>query len=109
MKELLCSMAAALTLTLAAELIFALLWGLRKKELLLVILMNILTNPAVNLIYILSFLAGWNTPVLILLLEIGVVITEGFCCRSVIRRPWLFVFLANGFSYGIGELIKFFM
>ena len=58
---MLLSMAAALGLTLVLELTFALIWGLRKKELLLVVLMNILTNPAVNLLYLLAYQVGWNS------------------------------------------------
>ena len=100
------SMATALGLTLILELTFALVWGLRKKELLLVVLMNILTNPAVNLLYFLAYQVGWNSIGLVLLLEAAVVITEGVCCRGVIRRPWLFAFLVNLFSYGMGELLK---
>lgn len=106
---MLLSMAAALGLTLVLELAFALIWGLRKKELLLVVLMNILTNPAVNLLYLLAYQVGWNSVWLILLLETAAVVTEGFCCRDVIRRPWLFALLVNLFSYGTGELLKLFI
>ena len=38
-------MLSALALTLILETTFALAWGLRKEKLLMVVLMNILTNP----------------------------------------------------------------
>lgn len=105
---LLLSMACALGLTLVLELGFSLFWGLRKRELLLVILMNILTNPAVNLLYILTvYLMGWPALPVVVLLEAAAVVTEGFCSRGMIRRPWLFAILINAFSYSTGELLKF--
>ena len=100
------ALALALGLTLVFELAFSLVWGLRKKQLLLVILMNILTNPAVNLLYALSYQIGWNRIWIILSLELAAFITEGFCCRGMIQRPWLFALLVNGFSYSMGELLK---
>ena len=69
--------------------------------------MNILTNPAVNLLYALSYQIGWNTMGTILLLELAAIVTEGFCCRGIVPRPWLFALLVNGFSYSMGELIKY--
>lgn len=104
--SLFASLASALGLTLLLELIFSLFWGLRKKELLLVVLMNLLTNPAVNLLYLLAYLAGWVSPLFVLALEAVVVITEGFCCRGIVHRPWLFACLVNLFSFGMGELLK---
>ena len=101
------SMLTALTLTLVLELSFALVWGVRKRGLVLVILMNILTNPAVNLLWQLLYLVGWNTGWALIALEAAVVVVEGFCCRGIIRRPWLFALLVNAFSYGMGELLQF--
>ncbi len=105
---LLVSMLTALALTLALELTFALFWGLRKQELLLVALMNILTNPAVNLLYFFAVsLCGLPVLPIVIMLEAAVFVTEGFCCRDVIRRPWLFSLCVNGFSYAMGELLKY--
>ena len=101
------SMLTALTLTLVLELSFALVWGVRKQGLVLVILMNILTNPAVNLLWQLLYLVGWSTGWALILLEAAVVVVEGFCCRGIIRRPWLLALLVNAFSYGMGELLQF--
>ena len=100
------TLAVALALTLSLELVFSLFWGLRKKELLLIVLMNILTNPAVNLLYWWAYLVGWVSPLFVLALEAVVVITEGFCCRGIVRRPWLFACFVNLFSFGMGELLK---
>lgn len=97
----------ALALTLIFELLFALLWGVRKNGLLLVLLMNVMTNPAVNLLhYITVYLLGWPAVWVVLVLEIAVVVTEGLCCKDVIKRPWLFALLINGFSYTMGELLQ---
>ena len=105
--SLLPALLTALTLTLVFELLFALLWGVRKDGLLLVILMNVMTNPEVNLLhYIAVYLLGWPAVWVIPVLEIAVVITEGFCCKVVIKRPWLFALLINGFSYTAGELLQ---
>ena len=100
-------MAKALLLTLTFELLFALVWGVRKDRLLLVVLMNIMTNPAVNLLHYLAvYLLGWPAFWVIPVLELAAVITEGFCCKGVIRRPWLFAVLINAFSYSMGALIQ---
>lgn len=105
---LLVSMFFALLLTLILELLFSLVWGVRKDGLLMVVLMNLMTNPAVNLLYHLaSFLLGWETIWLVLALEAVAVFAEGLCCQGLIRRPWLFAILVNLFSFGMGELIQF--
>ena len=100
--NLLLSLLTALTLTLFFELLFALLWGVRKDGLLLVVLMNILTNPAVNLLHFFTVsLFGWSAMWVVPILEAAVVLTEGFCCKDIIKKPWLFALLINGFSYGM--------
>lgn len=105
--SLLSAMLRALLLTEALELGFSLLWGLRREELGLVLLMNIMTNPAANLLhYIFVYLLGWPRVPVVLLLEAAVVITEGLCCRSMLARPWRFALLVNGFSYGVGLLLQ---
>lgn len=105
--NLLISFLTALGLTLVFELVFALIWGVRKEGLLLVILMNVMTNPAVNLLHFFAVsLLGWPPLWVVPLLELAVVIVEGICCRGIIRRPWLFVLLANGFSYTMGVIIQ---
>lgn len=105
--KLLLSMLWALLLTELLELGFAWLWGLRRRQLLLVLLMNLLTNPAANLLhYLLTVLMGWPALPVILSIELAVLLTEGFCCRGMIPKPWLFAALVNGFSYGAGLLLQ---
>ena len=99
----------SLGLTLLLELLVARLCHLRGRDYLLVILVNILTNPAV--VY-LDMVCGawmpngrdlWQIP-----LETAAILIEGWCyarfARSV-RRPWMFALVANAFSYGCGLLI----
>lgn len=105
--SLLHAILAALALTLALELIFALVWRVRKEGLLVVALMNLMTNPAANVFYYLGVqILGWPPLWLTLALEAAVVAVEGICCRGIIRRPWLFALLVNLFSYGVGALIQ---
>lgn len=101
------SLIISLSLTLVLELLFAWFWGVRKKGLVLVILMNILTNPAVVTLHFIALsLLGWRGFLPVLILELAAFVTEGFCCRDVISRPWLFAFCINLFSYGMGELLQ---
>ena len=102
------SLLTALGLTLALELLFALVWGVRRDGLLLVVLMNVMTNPAVNVLhYIAVYLLGWPAFGVVPVLELTAVAAEGLCCRGMIRRPWLFALLINAWSYSIGVLIQF--
>ena len=104
---LLSALAISLSLTLLLELAFALLWGVRGKGLLLVILMNILTNPAVvTLHYICTAVFGWNGILPVLFLEAAAITAEGICCRGVIQKPWTFAICINLFSYFAGEILQ---
>ena len=104
---LLLSLAISLALTLLLELSFALLWGVRGKGLVLVILMNILTNPAVvTLHYISTAVFGWNKVLAVLVLEAAAIIAEAFCCRGIIQKPWKFAICVNLFSYFAGEILQ---
>lgn len=98
----------ALALTESAELLFAYLWGLRSRQLTLVFLMNVLTNPAANLLHVL-LVQGlcWPQIPVVIALELAVVITESFCCRGCVAHPVRFALCVNGFSYGIGLLTQF--
>lgn len=105
--SLLLPMVWALVMTLALELVFALAWGFRKEKLLMVVLMNVLTNPAANILY--SFMTGylgwpklWPT----IVLETAVVTIEGLCCKDFMEKPWSFVILVNLFSYTAGLLLQ---
>ena len=76
-SQLLHSLLISLLLTLMLELLFALIWGIRKKGLVLVILMNILTNPAVVLLHFFcTFFLGWTGFFPVLLLEMAAIVAE---------------------------------
>lgn len=95
----------SLALTLVLEMAFALVWGVRKKGLLIVALMNVLTNPAVVTLHFLCVNdLGW-TVLPVVILELAAMVVEGFCCKGVVKRPWLFAVLVNLFSFGIGGLL----
>jgi hypothetical protein len=108
------ALAISLILTLALETGFFFATGKRdKKDLLLLILVNILTNPAVVLTYWLMVLyTGWNAVIIIIPLEIFAVLTEGFYYKKYgrcFKRPYFFSLAANAFSYGTGVLLQYFM
>lgn len=99
--------AASLGLTLALEVPFAYAWGLRDRHNLAVaVLVNVLTNPAVVLLYLLiSARTGWPWFAVQLPLEALAVAVEAVCyreCGRDVRRPGLLALCANGFSYGVG-------
>ncbi|MCM1193401.1 MAG: hypothetical protein NC123_11190 [Butyrivibrio sp.] len=99
--------ALPLALTLAFEGVFALVWGLRRRDLLLLVLVNVLTNPAVVLLH-----ALFPGRVVTAVLELGAVAVEGGCYSrlgSAVRRPWLFSLCANGFSFCLGLAADFFI
>lgn len=101
----------SLIMTLLLELLFCLAAGVRgKKDLLLVCLVNVLTNPFVVLTnYITLYYTRWNHVLVVGVLEIGAVIVEGICYYMYgkkIRHPFYLSLCANIFSYGTGLLIN---
>ena len=110
-EALLSALGISLLLTLIFETGFFLLTGKRnKKDLLLVVMVNILTNPIVVLSYwLVSLFTNWNTDIIAVLLEIFAVLTEGYYYKKYshsIKRPYLLSAAANIFSYGIGVVIQ---
>lgn len=111
---LLRALGISLLLTLVLELLFALVWGKRSRHsLALVALVNLLTNPVVVLAHHLA-LRFTHLPQLwvVLVLEVAAVAVEALCYRKYGRdftRPWLFAFLANAFSFGIGLVLNRFI
>lgn len=108
---MLITLALSLLLTLLLEGLFALLWGLRGwREWAVLALVNLLTNPAVVLLYHLSTgLWGMNALWVTLILECSAVAVEWRCyklCSDQLKRPFLFALLANTFSYGLGLIIQ---
>ncbi len=105
------SLAVSLALTLALELGFALVWGLRgRRELAVVALVNCLTNPPVVLLHHTAVSTlGWGNVPVTAALELAAVLVEWRCykaCSEQLKRPLLFAVLANAFSYGAGRIIS---
>ena len=112
MRILLPGLAISLGMTLAFELGYALLWGVRgKRELILAALVNVLTNPVVVFVYYFVWYRRLdvNRGVVTLILEIWAIVTEALLYRKYSRsisRPWLFSLSANAVSFAAGELIN---
>ena len=110
-RILLTSLALSLSLTLVLEILFFLITGKKdKKDMLLVMMVNILTNPVVVLVYWMALLyTDWNKAFIIVPLELFAVLTEGYYYSRYGHRfthPYIFSLAANAFSYGIGVLIQ---
>lgn len=101
MRAWLFALGVSLGLTLALELIFALLCRKRGRALLLVALGNVLTNPAVVLA-----VRMWGAPVW--LMEALAVLTEGVIYQKSreFSRPYLFSLAANALSFGLGLALR---
>lgn len=104
-------LAISLLLTLAVEMPFAYLWGLRgRRDLTLAVLANVLTNPAVVLLYYLIVsVTGWTRFGVQLPLEAAATTVEAWCylrCGEDIRHPVKLAICANGLSYGVGLLLN---
>jgi len=92
--------ALSLGLTLVFEAMAAFVCGLRRRDFLLLVFVNVLTNPMAVLLH--ALFPGWPVTVA---LELGVIIVEGLCYARLgraIRRPWLFSIAANTFSFCMG-------
>ncbi len=109
---ILLSIVISLVLTIVIECTAAFSMGIRyKKDLLLVCLVNLLTNPAVVLLYYLaaSFLAIRHTFIVVLPLELLAIITEAYYYKKygcIIKHPIRFSLFLNVLSYGIGAVIN---
>lgn len=105
------SMAISLGLTLTIEIIFALIFRVtNRKDLLLILLVNFITNP--SLVFLYNFIAGktyMDESLILLMLEIPAFAVEALLLRLYserIRHPVLFAAGANLSSYLIGQLIE---
>ena len=96
----------SLLLTLVLELVIAACFGYKDKKLLiLVILVNVLTNPVAVLLH---WLGIAQIPI-----ELAVVLVESYIYRWFskdekwnIPHPVLFAVVANGLSWGLGVWIQ---
>lgn len=107
-------MVRCLLLTQAAETGLAALLGFRKRDLIFVLLVNLLTNPPV---VVLTFLCGvyWGRSVWIIsviLFEAAAFLTEALIYRSNLEKrkpnPFLVSLILNAASYAAGEVVNIF-
>lgn len=109
MKYLL-SLLLVLLLTEAIEVPLARLWSVKGRDLLFVVLANVLTNPAVNVLYAAaSVFTDLPTAAVLAVLELAAVAVEWLVYRSALdaRRPLLLSLVCNAASFGAGLLLKF--
>ena len=109
--ELLYSLGISLILTLILEVCFLYICRIRdKKDRILLILVNILTNPLAVMSYVIVFrYSNMNPIAVVTVLELFAVLTEGHYYKAysrTIRHPMLFSLGANLFSYSIGQLLN---
>ena len=107
---LLTALAVSLAMTLVLETGFFLISGKRdKKDLLLLLMVNIITNPVVVLsFWMLTIFTRVNSIFIVIPLEVLAILVEGFCYKKYgrsFKRPYLFSLSANAFSYTIGSLL----
>lgn len=111
-NELPLIMLICLSSTIMIELIMSLLLGIRnKKDILNVILVNIMTNPlVVSILMYITYNRLFNTTISIIILEILVILTEGFTYKKVLTfdkiNPYVLSLILNISSYFIGELLN---
>ena len=108
------SLVISLVLTIIFEITFFFVLGKRnKKDLLLVILVNVITNPVVVLLFWLAALyTDWNRTLVYIPLELFAVLTEGYYYKKYgmeFKRPFLFSLAANAVSFGAGLLLQLVM
>ena len=105
MDRLLTALLVSLLLTLLLECAFAFVAGARTpRRLLLVALVNVLTNPPVVMLCTL-----FPSPLLTAAMELAAVLTEGLIYRARadwLRRPFLFSLAIIAFSSLTGLLIN---
>ena len=103
MNDLVWSLLLSLGLTEVFEGGFALVLGKRGKAMLLVMLVNLITNPPVVLVHTLLG-GGW---LLIAGLELSAAAVEWLLYRysGLFSRPFLFSLSANALSFSLGLLI----
>ena len=104
MNELFLKLVISLLLTLVTEFPVAFLFQAKGKDLLLVFLVNILTNPAVVLV---STLTGDRVS-LQMILEGMAILAEGFYYNkysTYMRKGFLCSICCNLVSYGVGLLL----
>ena len=96
----------SLILTLILELVYAFGWGVRKKDLVIVLFVNVLTNPMVVLFH--NVTQSHGVLLSIILPELAAVAVEAYLLKRHSRHilyPILFAVCVNAFSFLAGLLI----
>ena len=111
--NLLLIMTKCLILTIIIELVIAIILGVKyKKDMILVIIVNIITNPFVVSIPIFLYkLFGFKIEIIsLIILEILTVLVEGIIYLKKLKyksiNPFILSLLLNLSSYMIGEFLK---
>ena len=111
-KDLPIVMLRCLIITIVVECGFALILGYRKKDILNVFLVNVLTNPLLNsLVVFINFYYGlkWRN-ISLYVFEIIVLFVEGIIYQKYLEKRkingFILSLLLNLASYGIGLLIN---
>lgn len=106
-------MIRCLLLTIIIELIIALIIGVRdKKDVINVILVNVITNPIVVLLPIIIYIKFGYTfeKISLYILEVLTVLLEGLIYKKVLKykkiNPFLISLILNLASFLIGELLN---
>lgn len=98
----------SLLLTQLFELPYAWLWGAKKKDLLVVLLMNILTNPLVVMWHYSTWQLGFVISTV--LPELAAIVAEVILLRKFSKNtpyPVLLGVMINLFSYSAGVVLTF--
>jgi len=108
--------ARSLILTIIIEVIVGIIIGIReKKDILNVVLVNMITNPIVNVVPIVLnvYVSLKARSISIYTLEIITLFTEGLIYKKVLKYKKINYFLIslilNLSSYGIGEILNYFV
>ena len=102
------SLLLALLLTEAIELPLARLFGVKGRDLVFVVLANVMTNPAVNVLYAaVTFFTKLPTIPVIAALELAAVAAEWIVYRFAAdaKRPLLMSLVCNAASFCAGLLL----
>ena len=104
------SIGVSLLLTLFIELAISFALGKRGRMLLVVAMVNLLTNPLVVIITLQGYLRRWPNPGMwVICLEIVAAMSEALIYRHFRRwfqHPVLFSLLLNGLSFGLGVVFQ---
>lgn len=105
----------SLLITLVIECLIALILGYRKKDLLNVFLVNVLTNPLLNaVIASINYYCGLKARyIALIVLEIIVFMVEGFIYYKYLDRrkinPYILSLILNISSFVLGRIINNFI